>query len=198
VTTVVSADAEAAGLLSRWWSRPLSSELAVWDEAWPLADEVAGALGLERADVDRLAGAREGPSLDELLDEYERLFVGPGRTPCPPYESLWLPDQAKLEQGRLMGSASAAVTDLYRDLRLDLTTGAHELPDHIAVEWEALAYALRSGEAYAAGVLLDEHLRVWLPGFCDAVQEHARVPFYSALAAVTLSWTDALGVPHGP
>ena len=80
---------------------------------------------------------------EELLDEYERLFVGPGRTPCPPYESLWLGGQPRLEQGRLMGAASVAVADLYRGLGLDVAAAAHELPDHVAIELEALAFALR-------------------------------------------------------
>ena len=40
-----------------------------------------------------------------------------------------------------MGAASTAVADLYRQLRLDVAAGTHELPDHIAIELEALAYA---------------------------------------------------------
>ncbi len=86
---------------------------------------------------------------EELLDEYERLFVGPGRTPCPPYESLWLDGQPRLEQGRLMGAASVAVADLYRGLGLDVAAAAHELPDHVAIELEALAFALRAEGAAA-------------------------------------------------
>ena len=67
------------------------------------------------------------------------------------------------------------------------------MPDHIAVELEALAYAL-SRETYApARVLFADHLRRWLPRLCRAVaHETASSPFYRALADTTDAWTGAL------
>lgn len=184
-------------MLSHWWSRPVQSEVAAWDDEWLLACRLAEDLGLGHRAVADLAAARRSASAGELLDEYERLFVGPGRTPCPPYESLWQESLAKPEQGRLMGAASTAVADLYRELGLDVAGGAHELPDHIAIEFEALAYA--AGGAGPAGArvaerLLGEHLCAWLPGFCSAVLEESGVPFYAALATLTRSWVEALAV----
>jgi len=190
-----SAAARAAALLSGWWSRPVETELSAWDESWPVAREVAEEIGLDAGPVEELAACSSGVAADELLDEYERLFVGPGRTPCPPYESLWLSDQPKLEQGRLMGAASVAAADLYRGLGLDVAAAAHELPDHLAIELEALAFAL-GAEGVAAEesrcALLHEHLQVWLPRFCVAVQKEARQPFYAALARVTEEWIERL------
>ena len=189
------AAAPAAALLSRWWSRPLEPELAAWAASWPTGAEAAEALGLDAEPVAELADRSAGAAAEDLLDEYERLFVGPGRTPCPPYESLWLDGQARLEQGRLMGAASAVVADLYRTLGLDVAAAAHELPDHVAIELEALAVALRSegAAAEAAGrSLLHEHLLGWLPEFCAAVEREARQPFYALLARVTTGWVERL------
>ena len=189
-----SAAAQAATLLSGWWSRPVEVELAGWDASWPAAAETAEALGLDAAPVEELA-ACSGRTTEELLDEYERLFVGPGRTPCPPYESLWLGGQPRLEQGRLMGAASVAVADLYRGLGLDVAGTVHELPDHVAIELEALAFALRAEGATAEearGALLHEHLLSWLPALCAAVEREARQPFYAVLARVTTAWVERL------
>ena len=190
-----SVAAQAAALLSGWWSRPLAAELAAWDASWPAAAEVAEGLGLDAAPLEELAACSSGVTVDELLDEYERLFVGPGRTPCPPYESLWLDGRPRLEQGRLMGAASASVADLYRRLGLDVAAAAHELPDHAAIELEALAVALR-GEGAAAeevqAALLHEHLLSWLPALCAAVEREAQQPFYAVLARVTTAWVERL------
>ncbi|MGZ4627193.1 MAG: TorD/DmsD family molecular chaperone [Kineosporiaceae bacterium] len=96
------------------------------------------------------------------------------------------------------------VADLYRQAGLDVAPGARELPDHIAVECEAFAWASDAEAspscADMANALLRDHLRVWLPGFCAAVEEQSALPFYAALAALTRSWVAALpaGRPSGP
>lgn len=195
IAAAPSAAARAAALLSGWWSRPVEAERAAWEESWPLAGEVAAEIGLDAGRVEQLAACSGGVEVDELLDEYERLFVGPGRTPCSPYESLWLSEQPRLEQGRLMGAASVAIADLYRGLGLDVATSAHELPDHLAIELEALAVALGAEGAAAeetGRVLLHEHLQVWVPRFCALVEAQARHPFYAALARVTGEWVERL------
>jgi TorA maturation chaperone TorD len=182
-------------MLSGWWSRPVPGEVAGWDDGWLLASRLAADLGLDPDRVGDLLAARRGSTVDDLLDEFERLFVGPGRTPCPPYESLWQEGLARPEQGRLMGAASTAVADLYRELGLDVAGSAHELPDHVAIELEALAVAAGRDDPEAARVadaLLGEHLRTWLPGFCSAVEAESGVPFYVRLAALTRTWVEAL------
>jgi TorA maturation chaperone TorD len=198
-----AARSEAAGLLSGWWSRPVPGEVAGWDDGWLLASRLATDLGLDAGAVGDLAAARRGATADDLLDEYERLFVGPGRTPCPPYESLWQEGLARPEQGRLMGAASTAVADLYRELGLDVARAAHELPDHIAIELEALAYADSRDDPEAARIaeaLLGEHLSTWVPGFCSAVEAESQASFYTALARLTRGWVEALAAdrPAGP
>lgn len=182
----------AAALLSRWWSRPTAAEREAWDGVWPVALETAAALGVSADPVQQLHSALRGSSTDAMLDEYERLLVGPGRAPCSPYESLWRTDVARREQGVLMGAISDAVTDIYLGLGLELRGDAHELPDHLVVEWEAVAYAFEHGADEAAGQLLGEHLQRWMSPFCEAVGLESGERFYQVLAAVTRGWTTAL------
>jgi TorA maturation chaperone TorD len=189
--------ASAAWLAAGWWSRPLPDELEVWERSWPEAREAAVAVGLEPHLVEALEAALEASDGDQLLAEYERLFVGPGRVPCQPYEALWRDDQPRRERGRLMGKASMEIAALYGELELVVSSDAHELPDHIAIEWEALAYAFESGATEIAASLLERHLAVWLPAFCSAVEAETEGPFYRALAALTPQWASALVASTG-
>ena len=124
-----------------------------------------------------------------LLEEYEQLFVGPGQVPCPPYESFWREDVPIDIRRTLMGPCTAELKGLYQQLGLQVSSGSCELPDHVAIELEALAYAL-SGEAtgQVARRLFNEHLGRWLPRLCRAVAKEAESPFYRELAALTLDW----------
>lgn len=190
--TSVDLSAEAALLLSHWWSRPTGIELAVWDENFPVAAEVAENIGCDPDLVAELARTRALSDGEALCDEYERLFVGPGAPPCQPYESLWLGGPRRRDRGSVMGPAATAVASLYGDLGLSLQDEAHELPDHIMVEWEAVAFALARGSCLLAEKLLREHLEQWMGPFCEAVSELAGEPFYVTLAALTSAWTSAL------
>ena len=192
ISTTAAGSAPAARLLARWWSRPTADEVDVWASCWPTACEVAALLGLRRDGVDDVRSALSASATEDLLAEYERLLNGPGRAPCPPYESLWRDDGPKRDQGRLMGPAAADVVRLYGELGLQVRGDAHELPDHLAIEWEALAFALEHDATDAAATLLGEHLALWIPQFCDAVAAETGQPFYAALASLTAAWTAVL------
>lgn len=192
VVDVAAGDAPAARLLAHWWSRPTQDEVESWEACWSGACEVASLLELGCDGVEALRSALAASPVDQLLAEYERLVNGPGRAPCPPYESLWNDGGAKREQGRLMGAAASEVVRLYGELGLQVRADAHELPDHLAIEWEALAFALEHDKDEAAAALVDEHLALWIPPFCEAVRAEAALPFYLALASLTEAWTAAL------
>ena len=187
--------APAARLLAHWWSRPTEDEVAAWDECWSGACEIAELLGARCSVVEELRAASGATPVPELLAEYERLLIGPGRVECAPYESLWRGDAARRDRGRLMGPAAAEIVALYRSIGLQVRADAHELPDHIAIEWEALAYGLEAGTAEAtdgAAALVADHLAVWIPPFCAAVEAESQQPFYGVLARLTAAWTETL------
>lgn len=179
-------------LLARWWSRPTPAELSSWAELWPEARETARGLELGGEAIEQLHAAAEAADPELLIDEYERLLVGPGRAPCAPYESLWRNDAAQHEQGMLMGAAADAVERIYRGLGVRIRGEAHELPDHLLVEWEALAYALHHDATKPADALLHDHLSIWMAPFCDAVAGETHEQYYATLAELTSAWTAAL------
>jgi TorA maturation chaperone TorD len=175
--------------MADWWSPP-SRDSGREPIDGQVARGLAAALGVDRGLIDGVLQA-ESHDPGSRAEEYERLFVGPGRTPCPPYGAYWWPGRPWQESGSVSGQSTSAVADLYAEMELRLRAEWREPPDYIAFEWEALAWALELGLP-SARVLLDEHLRAWLPPFCAAVQEHAAHPFYGALAALTPVWAEAL------
>jgi TorA maturation chaperone TorD len=178
--------ATAARLLAAWWSPPTDEELARWAFSW----ETARALRLPG--VDELHAAFETAEPSTLRAEHERLLVGPGRTPCSPYESLWRTDAPRREQGRLMAACAADVARIYGELGLQVRPDAHELPDHLVIELEAFAYAVEHGAEDGATALLHEHLNGWVAAFCAAIAAETDEPFYAELARVTPEWLTAL------
>src|SRR5574340_779574 len=65
---------------------------------------------------------------EELLWEYTRLFIGPYKLPCPPWESVYTSPK------RLMMQDSAdQVMQLYREAGLSIET-TNVMPDHIGAE----------------------------------------------------------------
>jgi TorA maturation chaperone TorD len=199
VAVTATERALAAHLLAHWWSRPLEEETAAWADGWAAARLASASLRRDTADVDSLerAAADDAP---RLVEEFERLFVGPGRVPCPPYEALWRDEGQRREQGRLMSTATAAVARLYRTLDLVVSHDSHELPDHIVVELEALTYALdtEGSDEPTTHELLTQHLLIWIPKLCAAVEREAQVEFYRRLARLTPHWLAALAEPSRP
>ncbi|HEV8066021.1 MAG TPA: molecular chaperone TorD family protein [Acidimicrobiales bacterium] len=178
----------ALDLLAHWWSRPLADEVGKWLEASAVEAEVRCKIAGDReAGVPKLAyGLAEVLS---LLDEHERLFVGPGRVPCPPYESYWREDVPVDIRRSLVGPCTADLRRLYAGIEIELTPAVGELADHVAVEFEALAYALSFEETVAtARAIFFDHLRKWLPRLCRAVVRESEHPFYRDLAMLTLDW----------
>ena len=88
--------------------------------------------------------------------------------------------------------AAGGIARLYAEIGLRVRADAHELPDHLAIEWEALTFALEQDAAEAAASLVDEHLALWMPPFCAAVEAETVHPYYAALASLTAGWTAAL------
>lgn len=134
----------------------------------------------------------EGP--ENLLVDYARLFVGPGKVIASPYGSVWLS-----AENALMQDSTMAVVELYREGGFEIDEDFRELPDHIAAELEFLYLliyqenkACRMGERAASKSInglkkrfLDGHLGLWVGPFSEAVKAGAQTGLYRDLAELT-------------
>jgi TorA maturation chaperone TorD len=174
----------ALDLLAHWWSRPACDEVATWRSAAELEEQVCSRMSEQPDRLSQVIG-----DIPALLEEYERLFIGPGPVPCPPYESYWRIDVSADIRNTLMGPCTADLNRLYGELGLQLAPSGGELPDHVAIEFEALAFALSlEGVPTVAKSLFFDHVKKWLPRLCRAVAREAETPFYKQLTDVTMAW----------
>jgi len=158
--------------------------------------EQAGALVAPElaAGARRLGETFAAETLENLLVDYTRLFLGPVDAPARPYGSIWLgPDKLTMQE------TTMAVLALYEEGGFDIAEDFRELPDHIAAELEFLYLLLfRESRGQGSGVageagdpailrkrLMAEHLGRWAAPFTEAVRTHAQCAFHRELAGLT-------------
>ncbi len=146
--------------------------------AWPTS----------RASWERISPGR---TLQTLLVDYARLFVGPAQPLARPDGSGWLSGEAAALQDSAM-----AVLDLYNQAGFELDEEIRDVPDHVALELEFLYLLIfKQNEARRAGLeevlaswkelqglFMADHLGAWIGPFAAAVKAQAQTAFYRDLA----------------
>lgn len=131
--------------------------------------------------------------LDELVIEYNRLFIGPGPH-CSTYESVY-----KKDEGTLYGETTVKVKKMIESIGLEYAVDWTGLPDHIGVELELMQkLAIYEEKMREQGndekikqclgyekEFMNEHLGQWADAFCDSVIKSAKIDFYRQVAGLT-------------
>ncbi len=131
--------------------------------------ELAAALNYPAADQLRdlrLAVARIPDHLT-LLQAYSHLFLAP---PVPVTLNA-----GRYLDGAVMGRATLAIEKYYQQAGLERAGSFHDLPDHIALQLEFVAYLCASEAAGGASSMkaeefLTSFVRYWLPPFVTALE----------------------------
>ncbi len=137
-------------------------------------------------------------NLNDLILEYSRLFIGPGKH-IAPYESVY-----RDNENALWSDTTARVKDFIESSGLEYSCNWSGLPDHIGVELEFMqwltchekdAWTVENKETAIRCLefekkFIDEHLSQWVPIFCDKVKEEARTAFYGEMAELTRQFID--------
>jgi len=125
---------------------------------------------------------------EDLLWEYTRLFIGPYKLPCPPWESVYT-SAKKL----MMQEAYDKVASFYKEIGLDINN-PDIMADHIGAELNFMAILLQKishepeRRLYYMDMsknFLNEHLVRWAPQFTLDMEGATNSKFYKALAQVT-------------
>ena len=132
--------------------------------------ELAGSLDYPARDaLDELHNAVAAiPNHLALLQGYSQLFLAP---PVPVTLNA-----GRYLDGAVMGRATVAIEQCYRDAGLDRAGSFHDLPDHVSLQLEFVAYLCASEAAGdAPGIKADDFLATfvhyWLPPFTTALEE---------------------------
>jgi len=133
-------------------------------------------------------------SMEDLQGDYVRLFIGPGKVPVAPWESVYFSKERLTFQEQTL-----EVRGWYRRFGLQAERIYHEPDDHIGLELAFLAHLAQKGLAaleqgdqetfeqllQAQRGFLEEHLGRWAFAFCAETFEKASTPFYKGLALLT-------------
>ena len=136
--------------------------------------------------------------LNDLVLEYTRLFIGPGKH-ISPYESVY-----RDNENALWSEATVEVKKFIESSGLEYSGNWSGLPDHIGVELEFMhrlthhekeAWAREDKETAIRCLefekrFIDEHLIQWIPNFCDKVIKESHVAFYGEMAELTRQFIE--------
>lgn len=149
-------------------------------------------------------GFRE-ETLENLLLDYTRLFLGPFDIQAKPYGSVYL-DGEKV----VMGDSTMDAMACYKRGGFEPAEDFREMPDHVAVELEFLylvnfrkAEALASGnqeqlaeyEAMRRG-FLQKHLGRWVADFVARITAEATSNFYRVLGELLAAFIERQKASH--
>ena len=184
---------EACGLLgSMYLCKPDRETLDSWRAL--LSEAVPDILSDLKDALEKIDMASDS-ELEDLLWEYTRLFIGPYKLPCPPWESVYTSPKRLMMQ-----EAYDEVRDYYNKAGLTVNNQGI-MADHLGAELNFLAVVLQKAhsdpkkEQYYRDLIegfLDEHVIKWIPQFARDMEDAADLSFYKTLARVTRSMIDLI------
>jgi len=123
-------------------------------------------------------------SIDDLDVDYAKVFLGAGiseGTAAFPYESVYTSRKKSMMQ-----EARDQVREIYLSKGLIKTDEEYNyVEDHIALEFEYMAYLCENGNLDEQKNFLKTHLLNWIPKFCEDIEKHANTKFYKAIGKIT-------------
>jgi putative dimethyl sulfoxide reductase chaperone len=154
--------------------------------------------------------AREGRlTLEAAALDFEALFRVPGSRYLSPYESVYR-SQGGGGGGRLCGPETLAVEQLYLNAGLGPSRAFSDLPDHVGVELEFMAFlcrktleAMQAGDPAAARdyrhqqyCFFMEHLGTWVRLLAERLASRAQTSLYRFLGNFLNLFLDLEGNLH--
>lgn len=131
--------------------------------------------------------------LDEMIEEYTRLFIGPGKH-ISPHESVHCEGE-----GFLWGDSTVRVKNFIESSGLRYCSDFRGIPDHISVELEFM-HRLVEAEVEARRKndltklkkiqslqrrFINEHISRWIPQFTNKIVRETKLDFYRKIAQLT-------------
>ena len=154
---------------------------------WPFVDEEEAAADLALMHDGLAAGADH----DDLVWEYRRQFVGPGRFPAPAWGSVYTDRECVI-----FGESTLALRAWMRANGIQRTTDERTPEDHIGLMLAMLAFLAQTRPELVDEYLTD-HLLTWAPHYLDALEEATTHPFYQGLARLTRATLTGMGEARG-
>ncbi|WP_251177875.1 Tat proofreading chaperone DmsD [Adlercreutzia agrestimuris] len=148
---------------------------------WPFVEaaEARADLGAMQASLrkkDTAVSADAAVISDEMMWEYRRLFIGPGKKPAPPWGSVYTDHECVV-----FGESTLALRAWMRAHGIERMSDERTPEDHIGLML-ALLSLLAAQRPDLVEVYLQDHLLTWSSHYLEELEQAAEHPFYSSLA----------------
>jgi len=144
---------------------------------------------------------------EDFVLDYDAMFRVPGDAYIHPFESVYRGENTgtgKAKCSTVCGTWARETVKMYEAEGLGLREGFTELPDHLGVELEFMAFlcrktaeALESGDQEGAAAFcskqhafLTGHILPWSQGCLAKMEENANTPLYRCLASLLRSFLE--------
>lgn len=124
-------------------------------------------------------GLRDGVDAEDLVWEYRRLFIGPGKKPAPPWGSVYTDKECVV-----FGAGTLALRRWMRENEVIRTTDEKTPEDHIGLMLLLMAW-LAEQKPELVEEYLTKHMLTWSSHFLTQLETAAEQPFYQGLAMLT-------------
>jgi TorA maturation chaperone TorD len=156
--------------------------------------------------VGQMQKAVKQNTVQELLVEYTRLFIGPFKTLVPPYSSLYFGNET------LMSDQTVWVINCYRKSGLEFNEKIKDVPDHVTVETEFIYFLIHNEiqELYAGNrdksfslwenqrEFYEKHYKKWVPEFCTKVASETNNEYFKLLSECLNTFINNVEIPAFP
>lgn len=145
-----------------------------WQTEWPLGqrDKVAeAALQVQQG--------LQPQQKTALLEEYQRLFIGPHALPAPPWGSVYLDRESVL-----FGDSTLALRQWMRTQGIQPLQQQREPEDQLGMMLMLAAWVAEN-QPQQLDELLTDHLLPWVPRCLELLAADTRHPFYQGLVQLT-------------
>ena len=151
-------------------------------DTWPFGDEE----DIDDAFQNMKASLFPEIAKNDLLDDYQQLFIGPFSLKAPPWGSAYLD-----YEGVVFGSSTLSLRAWLRDNGITSAAADNEPEDHVGLLLLLLAW-LADERPDLVVDFLAEHFLPWAPRFCELMATGAKTPFYQGLAALTTTTLEGM------
>ena len=123
-------------------------------------------------DVEKVVMLVRSGDYNRIATEYTSCFINNyPKLLCPPYESWY-------KEGTVYGRSAMEVMEFYSMFGL---SHVKELPDHVATEFEFVAFLYKVGQNEVAEKFIVSHVLTWVPRLAEDVKKYGRTEYLTAL-----------------
>lgn len=179
----------------REYMQAVKENISLFDE-WPFSvcDDSVNGLKLIKDYIEKY----KEEDFSSLLDNFNRLFIGPGHLFAPPWESVY-----KEQDHTIFGESTLLVRNRYRKFGLEIFNINREPDDHIAYECAYMNYLCACAASdenpdkfreEIAGFIKDHPLS-WIDEFTELMISNSKTGFYQGIGYMLRgSFTEAVAL----